>query len=555
MAAIKDTAITPVATSVSEPMAAAKKEEKENGLLRFPDFSQQFGLSRESAAQASRMGIPHWLAHPTTIDRDTTVPIDDIRLALSSHIISRCKKANINTMFAVQSAVIPVLRAANALSRLRQHVRDLCVSAPTGSGKTLAFVIPIVEKLRTRLIMRLRALVVLPTKDLARQVKECFDYFCVGTDLRVGLATGDVSLIKEQVMLTGSEAPLAGGQSQVDILVCTPGRLMDHLTSTQNFTLQHLEFWVMDEADRLLSEGYNEWLSKVQSSIEMSSQSTAIDVQSIDFPVPDACTLHDSESKLDIIARPAPRIQKLLFSATLTRDPAKIARLKLVRPLYLSITHAANDSNAETSTEAEAATYTFPSSLAEYYITCPVDEKPLWLIYLLWEQKISGGVCFAKSLETAHRLAQVVQMWTTSVSEDMWPNQKIVVAEYSSDLPAAERVRIMRLFKQGTITLLICSDLIARGLDIDQIEAVINYDVPTHMSQYTHRVGRTARAGRKGQAYTLVGESQAFHFKKMMKENGHWVGYLNKISPNKDILSLLREQYTGALEKVSNIYE
>ncbi|KAJ1795201.1 ATP-dependent RNA helicase dbp6, partial [Coemansia sp. RSA 2399] len=525
--------------------------EDKDGLVRFPDFSQQFNASGELVAEALSMGIPHWLAHPTTIDRDFTVAIDNKRFALSPHMASRCAKAGIGTLFAVQSAVIPVLRAAHTLSRLRHHVRDLCVSAPTGSGKTLAFVIPIVERLRTRLVVRLRALVVLPTKDLAHQVKEGFDYFCTGTDLRVGLATGDISISKEQAALTGSCAPLAGGNSLVDILVCTPGRLMDHLVSTRNFTLQHLEFWVMDEADRLLGEGYHEWLSKVQSSIEISDQTLGIDTPGTALPVPDACTLRDPNARLDVLARPAPRIQKLLFSATLTRDPAKLAQLKLTRPLYISITQAA----AENDDAGAAATYTFPSSLKEFYITCSTDKKPMWLMYLLREHQINGAVCFAKSLETAHRLAQVIQTWISSVPDDMWPeNKKAVVAEYSSDLPSAERARIMRLFKQGTITLLICSDLIARGLDIDQIEVVVNYDVPTHMSQYTHRVGRTARAGRDGRAYTLVGGTQAFHFKKMMKDNGHWSGYLHKISPERVAIDSLREQYEAALEKVGSIY-
>ncbi|KAJ2032460.1 ATP-dependent RNA helicase dbp6 [Coemansia sp. S610] len=519
-----------------------------DGLLRFPDFSRQHHLSSESTLEAARMGIPHWLAHPATVDRNATAPVTDPRFALSPHAIACCEKAGISTLFAVQAAVIPILRTAHTLSRLRRHVRDLCVSAPTGSGKTLAFVLPIVEKLRQRLVVRLRALVVLPTKDLAHQVKECFDFFCAGTDLRVGLATGDMSLAKEQAALTDQSSDLTGGSSLVDILVCTPGRLMDHLTLTANFTLQHLEFWVMDEADRLLGETYQDWLPKVQSFIEAPVSPRDLTATS-GIPTPDACTSRDPESKLDLLARPPPRIQKLLFSATLTQDPAKIARLKLVRPLYISITDEGKKGQS-----GPSATYTFPSTLTEHYASCPVDEKPLWLIYLLWELRISGGVCFTKSLETAHRLAQVVQTWATNVPDDAWPGAKIVVAEYSSDLPATERARIMRLFKQGSINLLICSDLIARGMDVDQIASVINYDVPTHMSQYTHRVGRTARAGRQGSAYTLVGASQMFHFKKMMTESQHWEGCLNPIKPRKDLLETLKTQYQAALETVNEIY-
>ncbi|KAJ1819192.1 ATP-dependent RNA helicase dbp6, partial [Coemansia sp. RSA 2598] len=522
-----------------------------DGLQMFPDFSEEAAMSLESTRRAAQLGVPQWLAHPTTVDRDVIAGLDEKRFALSTHVLSRCAKAGIESLFAVQSAVIPVLRAAHSLTRLRQHVRDLCVSAPTGSGKTLAYVIPIVEKLRNRLVVRLRALVVLPTKDLAYQVKECFEFFCSGTGLRVGIATGDVAMAKEQAALVGIDASdsedLAGGKSQVDILISTPGRLFDHLSMTKGFTLQHLEFWIMDEADRLLSEANEEWLTKVHAAIE---QDVAPGLDRGFVPYPDACTRRSADTRLEPLAQPPPRIQKLLFSATLTGDPAKLARLKLVRPLYIAVTH-----NGNVSVDGQAATYTFPSTLSEYFSTCPEDKKPLWLMYMLLEKIVSRGVCFTKSLETAHRLAQLLQAWSDSVPASEWPGgSKVLVAEYSSDIPYAERQRIMRLFKDGEINMLICSDLIARGLDIDQIESVVNYDVPTDMSQYTHRVGRTARAGKAGAAYTLVGVSQAAYFKNMMKENGHWDGALKRFDPRNKIMDKLRDQFKKALEAVSKIY-
>ncbi|KAJ2766875.1 ATP-dependent RNA helicase dbp6, partial [Coemansia nantahalensis] len=520
----------------THPAHDADEAAAPHGLERFPDFSRELAPSQETVLEAARMGIPYWLAHPTTVDGDTQAPIDDSRLALSPHTRARCAAAGIESLFAVQAAVVPVLRAAHAASRLRQHVCDLCVSAPTGSGKTLAFVIPIVEQLRARLVVRLRALVVLPTKDLARQVGETFALFCEGTDLRVGLATGDVPLAKERGMLVDAAAPVAGGSSRVDILVCTPGRLVDHLTTTPNFTLQHLEFWVMDEADRLLGEAYQEWLPRVQASIEATATATAPALDAA-IPFPGATTRRSRDPELGVLARAPPRIQKLLFSATLTQDPAKIARLRLVRPQYICVTGKGGGGGGS------SGAFAFPSTLDEFYATCPVDEKPLWLIYLLWERRIRSGICFTKSLEAAHRLAQIAQTWAAEVPAGAWPGEKIVVAEYSSDLSSAQRAQTMRLFKQGKISLLVCSDLVARGLDIEQIAAVVNYDVPTHMSQYTHRVGRTARARRHGAAYTLVAAPQAFHFKKMMKDGGHWEGCLRAVSPQKDTLAMLRQQY------------
>ncbi|KAJ2718844.1 ATP-dependent RNA helicase dbp6 [Coemansia sp. Benny D115] len=519
-----------------------------DGLQRFPDFSQETAMSSESSRQAQQMGIPQWLLHPTSVDRDHTVALSEEHLSLSPHIVGRCSKAGISSLFAVQAAVIPVLRAAQGLSRLRQHVRDVCVSAPTGSGKTLGFVIPIVEKLRSRVVTRLRALVVLPTRDLAHQVKECFDFFCVGTDLRVGLATGDMSMAKEQAALVLGGPVMAGGNSRVDILVCTPGRLQDHLTMTANFTLQHLEFWVMDEADRLLGEEYQEWIARVQAATENEGVPGAAGDGAGDdavVPAPDARTWHSTEARLDPLGRPPARVQKLLFSATLSSNPAKIARLRLVRPLYIAVTGGSED-----------GTFAFPSTLREYFSTCRLEDKPLWLMYLLQELGVRHGVCFTKSLETAHRLAQVMQAWAGLLPQDGADGKRaVVVAEYSSDLSSAERTRIMRMFKQGEISMLICSDLIARGMDVDQIKAVVNYDVPMNMSQYTHRVGRTARAGREGTAYTLVGSTQAHHFKKMMRDNGHWSGFMHKLEPSREAIDALKTQYQEALATVNAIYE
>ena len=151
----------------------------------------------------------------------------------------------------VQSAVLPLLLTSPTSQQLYVPAydplghRDLCVNAPTGSGKTLAYVVPIVETLSTRVVTRLRALVVLPTRDLALQARETFQTFASGTDLRIGMATGAHSLERERKMLVGDgEAKRADGVSRVDILLATPGRLIEHLRSTPGFTLQHLRFLV-----------------------------------------------------------------------------------------------------------------------------------------------------------------------------------------------------------------------------------------------------------------------------------------------------------------------
>ena len=202
---------------------------------------------------------------------------------------------------------------------------DLLVSAATGSGKTLAFALPIVSSLINRIVCRVRAVVVLPTRDLALQVKRTFDDLCAGEKLKVGLAVGASSFAVEQsnlmidhfAGLDGDDESGTRWSSKVDILVATPGRLVDHITSTPGFTLNHLEFLVIDEADRLMNQNYQGWLDVVYNHINPYT------------------TLYPS-----VIHRPnfAPSIQKrcrkMLFSATLTRNPEKLDSLKLQNPIF-----------------------------------------------------------------------------------------------------------------------------------------------------------------------------------------------------------------------------
>ncbi|KAJ1678706.1 ATP-dependent RNA helicase dbp6 [Spiromyces aspiralis] len=437
-------------------------------------------------------------------------------LSLSTRTVQRCREEGIESAFAVQAAVIPALREAYTLSRLRHYVRDLCVSAPTGSGKTLAYVLPIVEKLSQRTVVRLRALVVVPTRDLVVQVKETFERVSKGTGLRVGAVMGAVSLAKEQQhIVSNQDIELCGGSSNVDILVCTPGRLVDHLNMTQNFTLQHLEFL----------------------------------------------------------------IQKLLFSATLTRDPTRIASLHLVRPLYISVESPPAPQDAglsamETETMAVAldvgsgeTKYSMPAGLTEYFQVCNPSIKPMLVLHLLYHLNITSALCFTKSLEAAHRLYQLVGIFDKHYNrgrDDVTTTRRVghnsgssddvtVVAEYSSDLSQQERNSILRQFRNGRIRLLICSDVIARGLDLDCVQAVVNYDAPMHMDKYVHRVGRTARAGRKGTAYTLVEKQEARFFKAMVKKHGHYKRMTQlKVKPS--FISDLNEAYKATMQDMHRLY-
>ncbi|KAJ1920711.1 ATP-dependent RNA helicase dbp6 [Mycoemilia scoparia] len=516
----------------NEGIRAPEDEMQIEGLMQFPDFSAEAQENQNTSIPAgalNRIGLPKWLLNPRNISSEVRVKVDDPSLSLSTKIIERCRHEGIDSLFAVQSAVIPTLREAQSLSRLRHHVRDLCVSAPTGSGKTLAYVLPITEKLASRTVVRLRALVVVPTRDLVAQVKETFDKMAKGTDLRIGAVTGAISLAKEQRNIVGNlDTAVKGGSSKVDILICTPGRLVDHLNMTPNFTLQHLEFWVMDEADRLLNQSYHGWLNQVHKatnnvqSISKTMEATLDPLTKL--PIPDAMTFYNAEDTYDILSRPPQRIQKLLFSATLTRDPAKIASLRLQRPVYISVESPLKTQTTDSGEITSDVRYSMPSGL--------------------------------KSLEAAHRLYQVVELFDQhyrkiSSKPSSADSDTLVVAEFSSDLQPQKRHMILNKFREGKIRLLICSDLIARGLDLDCVQAVISYDAPMHMDKYVHRVGRTARAGRDGVAYTLVEKQEARFFKQMMREHSHYQS-LARFNIKSSTLDEIREPYEASTNKISN---
>ncbi|PVU94321.1 hypothetical protein BB561_002629 [Smittium simulii] len=249
-----------------------KSQTKETkGIKRFPDFSAEYQETQIVHEEADLMGIPEWIRTPKVIDSSESISILDERFNLSPQTIENCKKEGIESLFSVQVASLPLLKSNYVSLKYSMNVRDLCISAPTGSGKTLAYVIPIIEKLIPRVIRRLRALVVLPTRELASQVKKVFDNFTRGTSLKVGLASGEYSFQKEQLSLVHDTISSSYDESsKVDILVCTPGRLIDHILQTANFSLDSLETLVMDEADRLLSQGYNDWLSKLYNFIDVS---------------------------------------------------------------------------------------------------------------------------------------------------------------------------------------------------------------------------------------------------------------------------------------------
>ena len=487
----------------------------------------------DADAQAlTAQGIPKELAHPTVVDAALSQSIHDEGnsgtqrteecggVPVSRTVKRQLERLGIQEWFAVQAAVIPRLlgdRSSHSLSLPYAPPRDLCVSAPTGSGKTLAYTVPIVETLQVRVTVQLRALILVPTRDLALQVMEMFEAIGKGSGLRTALITGNHSFRHEQAQLVqtveGMPKENATYSSKVDVLIATPGRLVDHIRGTPGFTLQHLRFLVIDEADRLLSQSFQQWVPTLLAALEPSAQSAkdTLGEQAPPWLYAEAARSGRLWTQ-DDMDKPAPSVQKLLFSATLTRDPAKMNALRLRAPLYLTV----QDRAAEDMGAALGDRFALPASLREHMVIAAAGTKLLKLLHLLHHpvseseghtEPVRHALCFTKSVESAKRLVRLLTFF-----EEGWAaahgERPIHLQHYSSELGPSQRIQMLRQFKQGQIDLLVCSDLISRGIDLPDVRHVVSYDAPVDMAKYVHRVGRTARAGRTGDAWVLVEEHE-----------------------------------------------
>lgn len=281
-------------------------------------------------------------------------------LGINERLAANLVSNGFHSFFEIQELVIPKLLQNN--SRRCIEPRHICASAPTGSGKTLAYVVPLLQAVQRNSFaeIRLKAIVILPTRELATQVYEVFQQLSVGLNVSIGIATGQTSFEHEQRNLIGDDSPIDErfGCSQVDILVCTPGRLQDHLLMTPHFTLQHLRFIVLDEADRLLGNAYHHWVKALVQSSAGSDTHGLDSLLGVSSPnhhqhgaTHRAHNYHQygAESVVgnnhmlgclppSFLHSGAQRsVQRLLFSATLSDNPAKLALLGVKNPLVFRV--------------------------------------------------------------------------------------------------------------------------------------------------------------------------------------------------------------------------
>jgi ATP-dependent RNA helicase DDX27 len=351
--------------------------------------------------------------------------------------------------FADMNLSRPLLRAVNDLgfvqpTPIQQQVvpigllgRDVCGSAVTGSGKTAAFMLPILERLlyRSKRVTATRVLVLLPTRELAAQCHSMTTALAKYTDVRVALVVGGLSSKVQEAEL----------RRRPDIVIGTPGRVIDHVLNTQSVGLESVEILVLDEADRLLDMGFADELSEL------------------------------------VGACPRER-QTMLLSATMTDAVDRLARLSLKNPARVEI----------------GAKYGVASELAQEFVRVrPAREadREAMLLALLTRTYAKRTIVFVGSKRAAHRLCIVLGL------------MQLRAAELHGNLTQAQRLDALAQFQRGDVDFLIATDLASRGLDVRGVETVVNLHLPAKHKSYVHRVGRTARAGRRGRACSFVGEA------------------------------------------------
>jgi ATP-dependent RNA helicase DDX51/DBP6 len=489
-----------------------------------------------------------WMTKPIVFESDiqnNNQSLDQFSNLINESLIEKLRLNGINQLFPVQQQVIPYLLRCFENSYIFRP-KDICVSSPTGSGKTLSFVIPIVQHLLNRVITHVRVLVVLPVRDLAIQVYQVFEKYCKKTSLKVGLVIGHKSFTDECNALIRKSFDGLKYHSLVDILVATPGKLVDLIQRAPGFSLKHLEILVLDEADRMINDLQFNWLQEIEAKVFDNNLKyqcfCSIDIHNNEhkyskrYNVQNLCSCYNFDS---VNSKP---IHKILFSATLCTDPEKLQTMSLFEPILFTVS---SDSSSGASIETSKK-HMIPIELQEFMIITKEDCKPLIIWYLIEVLEYRKVLCFTGSVENTHRLYSLLKQI---------PN--ISVAEFSSKLNAKKREKLLNKFIGGKIDVIVCSDIFARGLDIDGINCVICYDPPRNETAYIHRIGRTARAGNKGTAITLLTPLQLSHFnivsRRAHERNPNEKKELSvkKMVVKESQLKPLMNKYKSALETLS----
>jgi len=315
--------------------------------------------------------------------------------------------------------------------------KDLIGIAQTGTGKTFAFGLPLLHHLANG---KKRALIVLPTRELAYQVDDALKPFAAALGIKTAVFVGGSPMYLQKKAL----------KTNPRILVATPGRLNDHLTQ-KTVTLREVEILVLDEADRMLDMGFKPQINKILSQIPRERQT-------------------------------------LLFSATMPQGIVQLATSQMSMPLRIEV--------AQEGTTA--------AKINQELIIVKQPDKLKLLITLLREYD-GKVIVFCRTKHGTKKITKALN------------DEKLRAAEIHGNRTLAQRRAALEGFKRGTHRVLVATDVASRGIDVSDIEVVMNYDLPDDAADYVHRIGRTARAGKEGKAISFATPTQAGHIRDIEK--------------------------------------
>jgi superfamily II DNA/RNA helicase len=357
-------------------------------------------------------------------------------LGLSSATLQAVADTGYTTATPIQAQAIPVALQG----------RDVLGIAQTGTGKTAAFTLPMIDRLAAgRAKARMpRALVLAPTRELADQVSASFEKYAKGQKLSWALLIGGVSFTDQELKLDRG----------VDVLIATPGRLLDHFERGK-LLMTGVQIMVVDEADRMLDMGF----------------------------------IPDIER---IFKLTPPKKQTLFFSATMPPEITRLTKQFLHDPLRIEV--------ARPATTAE----TIRQHIARIPTSDPKAKRAA-LRTLIERSEVGTGLVFCNRKSEVDIVAKSLK------------KHGFDAAAIHGDLDQQTRMRTLESFRKGELKLLVASDVAARGLDIPAVSHVFNYDVPHHADDYVHRIGRTGRAGRTGEAFMIVTPADERNLDKVLK--------------------------------------
>jgi ATP-dependent RNA helicase RhlE len=324
--------------------------------------------------------------------------------------------------------------------------QDVLGSAQTGTGKTAAFAIPIIQHLAkdnkiTSGRRRVKSLIVTPTRELAIQIGESFTAYAKYTQIKNTVIFGGVK----------QGAQVNAMHRGVDVLVATPGRLLD-LMNQGFISLNDIQYFVLDEADRMLDMGF----------------------------------IHDIKK---IIAKLPKQRQSLFFSATMPKNIVELSRQILRNPQKIAVNPVS--STAET--------------IQQFLYKTNKSNKPALLLHILKDPKIEQVLVFSRTKHGSDRIVRNLK------------KKDINSAAIHGDKSQNQRQRALKEFKQGKVNVLVATDIAARGIDIDKLQHVINYDIPNESETYVHRIGRCGRAGENGISISISDAEELAYIRDIEK--------------------------------------